>query len=57
MIDTTIRKPMYVSVDGDAGPYVLVPVSQLRELQQLLDGQHVPYSVDEDAISLGLRQR
>ena len=52
MIDAMTRKPLHVSTDGTAGPYVMVPVSQLTELRELLDKHRIRYSVEEDAISL-----
>ena len=52
MIDAMTRKPLYVSTDGTAGPYIMVPVSQLADLRELLDKHRIRYSVEEDAISL-----
>lgn len=52
MIDTTTKRPLYVSTDGTAGPYLMVPVSQLTEVRQLLDAGGIRYQVEEDAISL-----
>lgn len=52
MIDTTTRQLLYVSTDGDAGPYIMVPVDQLERVKPLLDTHKVPYWVDDEAISL-----
>ena len=52
MIDALTRKSLQVSTDGTAGPYVMVPVSQLAELRELFDKHRIRYSVEEDAISL-----
>jgi hypothetical protein len=52
MIDAMTRKPLYVSTDGTAGPYIMVPVSQLADVRELLDKHRIRYSVEEDAISL-----
>ena len=52
MIDTTTDKPLYVSTDGDAVPYIMVPVVQLERIRALLDANKVRYWVDEEAISL-----
>jgi len=52
VIDTTTRQPLYVSTDGDAGPYIMVPVAQLDKVKALLEADKVPYWVDEEAISL-----
>ncbi|AGA28198.1 hypothetical protein [Singulisphaera acidiphila] len=53
MIDTTTRRPLRVSTDGTAGPYIMVPVSQLDRVRRLLLDNKIPHRVDEDAISLG----
>ena len=52
MIDVSNRRPLYVSTDGDAGPYIIVPVQQVNDVRALLDANSIPYWVDEDAISL-----
>jgi hypothetical protein len=52
MIDAMTRKPLHVSTDGTAGPYIMVPVSQLADLRDILDKHRVRYFVEEDAISL-----
>jgi hypothetical protein len=52
MTDTTTKKPLRVSTDGTAGPYVLVPVSQLDEIRRLLDSRTIRYWVEENVISL-----
>jgi hypothetical protein len=52
MIDAMTEKPLHVSTDGTAGPYIMVPVSQLADLRGLLDVHRIRYSVEEDAISL-----
>ena len=52
MTDVTTQKPLCVSTDGTAGPYIMVPVSQLDEVRRLLNGRRIGYWVDENAISL-----
>lgn len=52
MIDLSTKKPLCVSTDGNAGPYIMVPVQQLDDLRTLLDDNNILYSVDQDAISL-----
>jgi len=52
MIDCTTKDPLYVSSDGDAGSYIMVPVEQIEDVRRLLDADDVSYWVDEDAISL-----
>ena len=52
MNDAMTKKLLYVSTDGTAGPYIMVPVSQLIDLRELLDKHRIGYLVEEDAISL-----
>jgi len=52
MIDTSTAKPLSVSTEGDAGPYIMVPVSQIDKVSSLLNEQSVPYWVDPEAISV-----
>jgi hypothetical protein len=51
MIDTANRRPLQVSTEGTAGPYIRLPLSQLDEVKRLLDARHVRYWVEEQAIS------
>jgi hypothetical protein len=52
MIDTLTNKPLYVSTDGNAGPYIMLPESQLEKVKNHLDVNNISYWVDEEAISL-----
>ncbi len=52
MIDAITRNPLRVSTDGTAGPYIMVPVSQLDEVRQLLEKNRIRCWVEEDVISL-----
>ena len=52
MIDKSTRKPLSVSANGTAGPYITVPVDQLADVRRLLDDNRVRYWADEVAISL-----
>lgn len=52
MTDTITKKRFRVSGDGTAGPYLMVPLLQLKEVQRLLDSHQISYWVDENAISL-----
>jgi hypothetical protein len=52
MKDVTTNKPLRVSKDGAAGAYITVPVEQLDDVQNLLDGHNVDYTVEEEVISL-----
>lgn len=51
MTDATTKKPLRVSTEGTAGPYIRLPVSQLEEVRRLLDGHSIRYWVNENAIS------
>lgn len=52
MTDVTTKQPLRVSTDGTAGPYIMVPESQLEDVRNLLSGHDIPHWVEEDAISL-----
>ncbi|MDB5351648.1 MAG: hypothetical protein JWN86_2895 [Planctomycetota bacterium] len=52
MTDVSTHRPLLVSTDGGAGPYIMLPVDQLPHVQTLLDENRIRYWVDEDAISL-----
>lgn len=52
MIDISTKKPLHVSTDGDAGPYIMVPVQQIDDVRRLLDANDIHYWVDEMAVSL-----
>ena len=48
----TTQQRLIVSTDGNAGPYIMVPVVQLDTVKELLDKNGIPYWVDEEAIRL-----
>jgi hypothetical protein len=52
MIDEMTKDSLRVSTDGIAGPYLMVPVTQLDAVLAVLDRHKVRYWVDADAISL-----
>ncbi len=52
MTDISTNKPLRVSTDGTAGPYIMVPLDQLDDIRRALEENHIRYWVDEDAISL-----
>jgi hypothetical protein len=52
MTNTATQKPLRVSNEGTAGPYIMLPFSQLDEVRQLLDNQGIRYWVSEHAISM-----
>jgi hypothetical protein len=46
---------LYVSTDGTAGPYIIVPVSLLDSVRRALSDGKISFTVDEDGVSLGGR--
>jgi hypothetical protein len=52
MIDEMTRRPLRVSSDGIAGPYLIVPVDQVARVRERLDRHSIRYWVDEEGISL-----
>ena len=52
MVDVSTENPLYVSTDGDGGPYIMVPVQQVDDVRTLLDANNIDYWVDQSAISL-----
>jgi hypothetical protein len=52
MIDETTQNSLRVSTDAVAGPYLMVPMTQLDAVLAVLDRHKVRYWVDADAISL-----
>jgi hypothetical protein len=55
MTDISTNKPLYVSTDGTAGPYIMVPLDQLVDVRRALDDNNIRYWVDEAAISVNDR--
>lgn len=52
MIDSTTGEKLSVSTDGTAGPYIILPVSQLADVRKALDRYNIPYLVDNNTISI-----
>jgi hypothetical protein len=52
MTDPLTKKPIRVSADGSAGPYIIVQLSQVPAIREVLDRNSIPYWVDETAISI-----
>lgn len=51
MTDIATKKPVQVRNEGTAGPYVRVPLDQVKEIEKLLNTHGIYYWVSEDAIS------
>jgi hypothetical protein len=52
MLDIETRAPLRVSVDGDAGPYLMFPLDQLPDVRRVLGENGITYAIEEDAIQL-----
>ena len=52
MTDVSTHQRLRVRTEGTAGPYLIVPVSQLDELTALFTKEHIRHWVGENAISL-----
>jgi hypothetical protein len=52
MIDTSTGRRLNVSVDGNAGPYIILPLERLNVVKKLLDKHKIRYWVDEEVISI-----
>jgi hypothetical protein len=52
MIDCETHQPIHVNQDGDAGPYLMIPVQQIDEVSRVLRDHDVPFSIARDAVSL-----
>jgi len=52
MKDATTRKPLRVSTDGTAGPYIMVPEGQLDQVAKILSDHGIRHWVEENVISL-----
>jgi hypothetical protein len=52
MTDTATKTPIRVSIDGTAGPYIMVPTNQLDQVRNLLESNRVRFWVDHNAISI-----
>jgi hypothetical protein len=52
MLDEMTEDSLRVSTDGIAGPYLMLPVTQLDAVLEALNRNKVRYWVDADAISL-----
>ena len=55
MVDVTNKKPLRVSTDGTAGPYLMLPLDDVGRVKGLLDSHGIRYFVEENAVSLNGR--
>ncbi len=52
MIDTDTKQRLLVHCEGDAGPYIMLPLDQLAEVSDVLKRNGIAFWVAKDAISL-----
>jgi hypothetical protein len=50
MIDIETQTPLKISTDGDAGPYLMVPLNQLHEVRRVLERNGIKHVIEDDAI-------
>jgi hypothetical protein len=50
MIDTETQAPLKISTDGDAGPYLMVPLNQVPAVHHVLEENGIAHAIAEDAI-------
>ncbi|MGA2440341.1 MAG: hypothetical protein ABSH08_05255 [Tepidisphaeraceae bacterium] len=52
MEDSETHEQLKVNTEGDAGPYLMVPLEQLDAVRRVLQQNGIAYVVAEDAIEL-----
>jgi hypothetical protein len=52
VLDIETQSRLVVHVEGDAGPYLLVPVDQLADVRGVLERNRIAHSLASDAIRL-----
>ncbi len=52
MIDQTTQKPFRIKSDEIAGPFLSLPLAQLKSVREVLDRHAIRYWVNSEAISL-----
>ena len=52
MIDVETQERLTVRTEGDAGPYLMVPVRQLEAVQEVLKKHNISYWTDDEAVSV-----
>jgi hypothetical protein len=50
MIDIETQAPLKINTDGDAGPYLMVPLNQLPEVRRVLEHNGIKHVIEDDAI-------
>lgn len=52
MIDQTTHKPFRVKSDEVAGPFLMLPLSELERVREVLDRHSIKYWVDSFAVAV-----
>jgi hypothetical protein len=52
MIDLTTQEPIVVHTESTGGPYIMIPLDQLDEVQAILRSKDISHWTDSDSISL-----
>jgi hypothetical protein len=52
MIDQTTQNPFRIKSDEIAGPFLMLPLSQLERVREVLDRHAIRYWVDSFAVSV-----
>jgi hypothetical protein len=50
MIDQETQERLQVNTDGDAGPYLMVPLEQVPAIRAVLQQHGIAHSLDQDAV-------
>ena len=50
MTDIELKKPLAVRNEGKAGPYLLVSIEQIEEVESVLSGAKIPYLLSREAV-------
>jgi hypothetical protein len=52
MIDVELQTRLVVHTEGTAGPYLMVPVQQLPQVEAVLTNARIPFHTSRDAVQL-----
>ena len=52
MIDIELHSRLVVRSEGDAGPYLMVPVQQLAAVEAVFAAARIPFSTSRDALQM-----
>lgn len=52
MIDVELNDRLTVHTEGDAGPYLMVPIQQLAQVEAVLHNAHITYSLSRDVVQV-----